>query len=78
MVFRDQEDFIDRGLEFYKQWGSHFGRYAIFDSNAGHLCLSSEIPASTFTRRLAILRDTPRFTWSIGTLIQFPIFAQPS
>ncbi|KAF5312610.1 hypothetical protein D9619_003470 [Psilocybe cf. subviscida] len=35
MVFRDQEDFIDRGLEFYKQWGSHFGRLHIHPTS-GH------------------------------------------
>lgn len=27
LVFRDQQDFIDAGPEFYRQWGSHFGRY---------------------------------------------------
>lgn len=26
VVFRNQQDFIDRGPEFYRQWGSHFGR----------------------------------------------------
>lgn len=26
MVFREQQNFIDRGPEFYKQWGSYFGR----------------------------------------------------
>ncbi|KAJ6519393.1 TauD-domain-containing protein [Mycena sanguinolenta] len=35
MVFRDQHDFIDRGPEFYKQWGSHFGRLHIHPTS-GH------------------------------------------
>ncbi|KAF7370976.1 Alpha-ketoglutarate-dependent sulfonate dioxygenase [Mycena sanguinolenta] len=26
IVFRDQEDFIDRGAGFYQDWGRHFGR----------------------------------------------------
>jgi hypothetical protein len=26
MVFRDQQEFIDKGPDFYKQWGSYFGR----------------------------------------------------
>ncbi|KAF7340038.1 TauD domain-containing protein [Mycena venus] len=35
MVFRDQHDFIDRGPDFYKQWGSHFGRLHIHPTS-GH------------------------------------------
>lgn len=27
IAFRDQHDFIDRGPEFYLEWGRHFGRY---------------------------------------------------
>jgi sulfonate dioxygenase len=26
VVFRNQEEFINRGPEFYKEWGRHFGR----------------------------------------------------
>ncbi|KIY50630.1 TauD-domain-containing protein [Fistulina hepatica ATCC 64428] len=29
MVFRDQEEFIDKGPEFYKEFGRHFGRLHI-------------------------------------------------
>ncbi|KIM48317.1 hypothetical protein M413DRAFT_440038 [Hebeloma cylindrosporum] len=35
MVFRDQQDFIDRGPEFYRQWGQHFGRLHIHPTS-GH------------------------------------------
>ncbi|KAF5377621.1 hypothetical protein D9615_005108 [Tricholomella constricta] len=35
VVFRDQQDFIDRGPEFYKAWGSHFGRLHIHPTS-GH------------------------------------------
>ncbi|KAF8649898.1 hypothetical protein AX16_005657 [Volvariella volvacea WC 439] len=35
LVFRDQHDFIDRGPEWYKQWGSHFGRLHIHPTS-GH------------------------------------------
>lgn len=30
MVFTDQQDFIDRGPDFYLDWGRHFGRYIRF------------------------------------------------
>jgi sulfonate dioxygenase len=26
LVFRDQQEFIDRGPDFYLEWGTHFGR----------------------------------------------------
>ena len=26
MVFHDQQDFINRGPDFYREWGSYFGR----------------------------------------------------
>jgi sulfonate dioxygenase len=26
LVIRDQQDFIDRGPDFYREWGRHFGR----------------------------------------------------
>jgi hypothetical protein len=68
MVFRDQEDFIDRGQEFYKQWGSYFGRCVIIGGDADNLCLLVKNPASTSTLLPVILKDTPRFTWSIGAL----------
>ncbi|KAF7306550.1 TauD domain-containing protein [Mycena indigotica] len=35
IVFRDQHDFIDRGPDFYKQWGSYFGRLHIHPTS-GH------------------------------------------
>ncbi|PPQ62793.1 hypothetical protein CVT24_000487 [Panaeolus cyanescens] len=35
MVFRDQQDFIDRGPDFYLQWGRHFGRLHIHPTS-GH------------------------------------------
>ncbi|TFK41283.1 hypothetical protein BDQ12DRAFT_600984 [Crucibulum laeve] len=35
VVFRDQQDFIDSGPEFYRQWGSHFGRLHIHPTS-GH------------------------------------------
>ncbi|TFL06360.1 hypothetical protein BDV98DRAFT_559272, partial [Pterulicium gracile] len=35
LVFRDQQDFIDAGPEFYRQWGSHFGRLHIHPTS-GH------------------------------------------
>ncbi|KAF8971453.1 hypothetical protein BDZ97DRAFT_1242306 [Flammula alnicola] len=35
IVFRDQQDFIDRGPEFYRQWGSYFGRLHIHPTS-GH------------------------------------------
>jgi len=35
VVFRNQQDFIDRGPEFYRQWGSHFGRLHIHPTS-GH------------------------------------------
>ncbi|KAL0950707.1 hypothetical protein HGRIS_007483 [Hohenbuehelia grisea] len=35
VVFRDQQDFIDRGPEFYREWGSHFGRLHIHPTS-GH------------------------------------------
>ncbi|KAG2023608.1 alpha-ketoglutarate-dependent taurine dioxygenase [Coprinopsis cinerea AmutBmut pab1-1] len=35
MVFRDQQDFIDRGPEFYLQWGRHFGRLHVHPTS-GH------------------------------------------
>ncbi|TDL28759.1 TauD-domain-containing protein [Rickenella mellea] len=35
LVFRDQSDFIDKGGDFYKQWGSHFGRLHIHPTS-GH------------------------------------------
>jgi len=35
VVFRDQQDFIDRGAEFYTSWGRHFGRLHIHPTS-GH------------------------------------------
>ncbi|KAJ7356906.1 TauD-domain-containing protein [Mycena albidolilacea] len=35
VVFRDQHDFIDRGPDFYKQFGAHFGRLHIHPTS-GH------------------------------------------
>ncbi|KAK7437388.1 hypothetical protein VKT23_018633 [Stygiomarasmius scandens] len=35
MVFRDQQDFIDAGPDFYLQWGRHFGRLHIHPTS-GH------------------------------------------
>jgi len=35
LVFRDQQDFIDRGPDFYKAWASHFGRLHIHPAS-GH------------------------------------------
>jgi len=35
LVFRDQQDFIDRGGEFYREWGRHFGRLHIHPTS-GH------------------------------------------
>ncbi len=35
MVFRDQQDFIDRGPEFYREWGRYFGRLHIHPTS-GH------------------------------------------
>ncbi|KDR84864.1 hypothetical protein GALMADRAFT_51457 [Galerina marginata CBS 339.88] len=35
MAFRDQQDFIDRGPDFYREWGSHFGRLHIHPTS-GH------------------------------------------
>jgi len=35
LVFRDQQDFIDRGPEFYLQWAKHFGRLHIHPTS-GH------------------------------------------
>ncbi|KAJ7169451.1 alpha-ketoglutarate-dependent sulfonate dioxygenase [Mycena filopes] len=36
VVFRDQHDFIDRGPDFYKAWGSHFGRLHVHPTSNGH------------------------------------------
>jgi len=35
VVFRDQQEFIDRGPEFYMEWGRHFGRLHIHPTS-GH------------------------------------------
>ncbi|TBU47349.1 hypothetical protein BD309DRAFT_1077978 [Dichomitus squalens] len=35
VVFRDQQDFIDRGPEFYREWGRYFGRLHIHPTS-GH------------------------------------------
>ncbi|KAI0935916.1 hypothetical protein AcV5_004200 [Taiwanofungus camphoratus] len=35
VVFRDQQDFIDRGPDFYLEWGQHFGRLHIHPTS-GH------------------------------------------
>ncbi|KAJ3754867.1 TauD-domain-containing protein [Lentinula raphanica] len=35
VVFRDQQEFIDAGPDFYRQWGSHFGRLHIHPTS-GH------------------------------------------
>jgi len=35
LVFRDQQDFLDRGGEFYREWGRHFGRLHIHPTS-GH------------------------------------------
>ncbi|KAJ7035544.1 TauD-domain-containing protein [Mycena alexandri] len=35
IVFRDQQDFIDRGAGFYTEWGRHFGRLHIHPTS-GH------------------------------------------
>ncbi|KAI0768616.1 TauD-domain-containing protein [Trametes elegans] len=35
LVFRDQQDFIDRGPEFYREWGRYFGRLHIHPTS-GH------------------------------------------
>ncbi|KAK7694273.1 hypothetical protein QCA50_001453 [Cerrena zonata] len=35
VVFRDQQDFIDRGPDFYLEWGRHFGRLHIHPTS-GH------------------------------------------
>jgi len=43
MVFRDQQDFIDRGPEFYRQWGSHFGRLVVFFNNFSQTSIDLEV-----------------------------------
>jgi len=35
MVFRDQKEFLDASFDFYKAWGSHFGRLHIHPTS-GH------------------------------------------
>ncbi|KAJ3840438.1 TauD-domain-containing protein [Lentinula raphanica] len=35
VVFRDQQEFIDAGPDFYREWGSHFGRLHIHPTS-GH------------------------------------------
>ncbi|RDX56228.1 TauD-domain-containing protein [Lentinus brumalis] len=35
VVFRDQQEFLDRGAEFYREWGRHFGRLHIHPTS-GH------------------------------------------
>ncbi|KAJ3875828.1 hypothetical protein F5051DRAFT_51960 [Lentinula edodes] len=35
LVFRDQQEFIDAGPDFYREWGSHFGRLHIHPTS-GH------------------------------------------
>jgi len=35
VVFRDQQDFIDRGVDYYREWGRHFGRLHIHPTS-GH------------------------------------------
>ncbi|CCM00337.1 uncharacterized protein FIBRA_02367 [Fibroporia radiculosa] len=35
MIFRDQQEFIDRGPDFYLEWGRHFGRLHIHPTS-GH------------------------------------------
>ncbi|KAL1952225.1 hypothetical protein VTO73DRAFT_1374 [Trametes versicolor] len=35
VVFRDQQDFIDRGPDFYREWGRYFGRLHIHPTS-GH------------------------------------------
>ncbi|KAI0336168.1 TauD-domain-containing protein [Cubamyces sp. BRFM 1775] len=35
LVFRDQGDFIDGGIDFYREWGSYFGRLHIHPTS-GH------------------------------------------
>jgi len=35
VVLRGQEDFIDRGVDYYREWGSHFGRLHIHPTS-GH------------------------------------------
>lgn len=35
VVFRDQQDFVDRGPDFYLEWGRHFGRLHIHPTS-GH------------------------------------------
>jgi len=35
VVFRDQQNFIDRGVDYYREWGQHFGRLHIHPTS-GH------------------------------------------
>lgn len=35
VVFRDQQDFLDRGVDYYREWGSYFGRLHIHPTS-GH------------------------------------------
>ncbi|EGO02710.1 hypothetical protein SERLA73DRAFT_102611 [Serpula lacrymans var. lacrymans S7.3] len=35
IVFRDQHDFINKGPDYYRQWGSHFGRLHVHPTS-GH------------------------------------------
>ncbi|KAF8530947.1 TauD-domain-containing protein [Gautieria morchelliformis] len=42
VVFRNQHDFIDRGIDYYKAWGNHFGRLHIHPTS-GHPEGSPEI-----------------------------------
>ncbi|KAF9072735.1 hypothetical protein BDP27DRAFT_1261175 [Rhodocollybia butyracea] len=35
MVFKDQQEFLDAGPDFYREWGSHFGRLHIHPTS-GH------------------------------------------
>ncbi|KIJ45259.1 hypothetical protein M422DRAFT_251437 [Sphaerobolus stellatus SS14] len=42
VVFRDQGDFIDRGVDWYREWGSHFGRLHIHPTS-GHPENAAEI-----------------------------------
>jgi len=35
VVFKDQQDFIDRGIDYYRAWGSHFGHLHIHPTS-GH------------------------------------------
>jgi hypothetical protein len=62
VVFRDQQDFIDRDVEYYRAWGRHFGRLHIHPTSGHPVNLKLFFPLEASVTDASFRKALPKFT----------------